>query len=509
MKVSICILNWNQGDVLRQSMPTIVKQLSKINHEILVYDQNSDDGSQNWLRNSSCISHLFLSKTNTGNCCSRNEMIQLAQGEYIFLLDSDIIPIEGSIPAMLRFLEDNLKYTGVGYDPYCVSTTDHQVCTPLEHGIGSQDIELEYEHVFTQYGLFRRETLLDFPFPEFSPFDQPGWGAEDTIVCKTMLAKGHQIARIMGRVYWHKTHSSTALLADAYLPSRARRRIAYKYFMTLDVNKQQEALKNKTLPKTALDLYLYTINKSKSDRFRISDNLGDRLFPWLLDSFFPFYQFSNSSKNILFFGGSVFEHTKNLDFNPKNLIYYGCGLSAINELAIPTDSNVRIFTRGPHTTDVLNDHGYEVIKTVGDPAMCLTLLPEIKVRTNAKKLWVKDAFTEMEPCHIEHEVIGVAYTDLTKGINIYAKIEDFFRLLSQYSALISSQIHPFLMAVIRGIPAKLLPKDWRAKDICDFFQIPVDCELETCRQLRHQILDKQIESFLFPFISEMQPFMRQ
>ncbi len=506
MKVSVCILNWNQKSTIEQSISKIKYELKDYSHEILVYDQNSDDGSVECLQNHPMINHLWLSSCNTGNCISRNEMIKKAQGEYIFMLDSDIIPIENSIVSMLSFLDNYNQFMCVGYDCFCLSTTNPERCTPFESELKLSDVESESEHIFTQYGLFRSKILKSFPFPEFAPFDQPGWGAEDTIVCQTLLAYGHKVARIMGRIYWHKTHSSTFLLKDLYLPSRTKRRIVYKYFIALDKEKQLEALQKKVLPVTILNVKRYHIDESLNSQFKQPKNLGDRLFPWLLDQFFPFYQFSSHSENVLFFGGSVFEHTKNFNYVPKNILYYGCGLSKKDEIAIPKRAHARIFTRGPLTTKALISEGYNVIDTVGDPAMLLALMPKMILKTNGTPYWVVDAFFKSEACPSHCRPIAVAQTSYTQGIDSYHQPTCFFEALRTCSHLTSSQIHPFLMAITRGIPATLVPKDWRARDLFEFFEITAQCDLEQCIELRDRIFNDYIEPFIFQLIGELNNF---
>lgn len=86
--VSIIIVNWNGGEVLKNCLISLSK-LKFPNWELIVVDNGSNDGSEKLISNYFSKFKFIKNKTNLGFAPANNQGYKLAQGKYILLLNND------------------------------------------------------------------------------------------------------------------------------------------------------------------------------------------------------------------------------------------------------------------------------------------------------------------------------------------------------------------------------------------------------------------------------------
>ena len=124
-KLSIIIVNYNSGEELIVCIKSIRRYLSNILHEIIVVDNNSTDNSRELLRiNFKNIQKIFL-KINSGYAFANNYGIKKSTGDYILLLNPDIILIDSSLEKMIQFLNNNSEIGVVGPNLISSKGEDH------------------------------------------------------------------------------------------------------------------------------------------------------------------------------------------------------------------------------------------------------------------------------------------------------------------------------------------------------------------------------------------------
>ena len=96
MDVSIIIVNYNTLQLTKDCIESIYKQTLRVSFEIIVVDNASTDDSKQFLENDSRIRYIY-SKENMGFGRANNIGMMLAQGDYIFLLNSDTILLNDAI----------------------------------------------------------------------------------------------------------------------------------------------------------------------------------------------------------------------------------------------------------------------------------------------------------------------------------------------------------------------------------------------------------------------------
>ncbi|MGL5788158.1 MAG: glycosyltransferase family 2 protein [Bacteroidales bacterium] len=106
MKLSVVIVNYNVKDLLEQCLISVYRACERIeSYEIFVVDNDSSDGSVEYLRPRFPAVHFIANKDNVGYSRANNQAIRLSEGEYILLLNPDTLVGENVFYNVLRFMD--------------------------------------------------------------------------------------------------------------------------------------------------------------------------------------------------------------------------------------------------------------------------------------------------------------------------------------------------------------------------------------------------------------------
>jgi GT2 family glycosyltransferase len=87
--ISIIILNYNNKNIICKCIDSLIKFNERYNYEIIIIDNQSNDGSYEQIINMYC-DNVKIYKNNKNGCSSgRNLGVKKSKGEYILFLDSD------------------------------------------------------------------------------------------------------------------------------------------------------------------------------------------------------------------------------------------------------------------------------------------------------------------------------------------------------------------------------------------------------------------------------------
>lgn len=146
-KVSIIVPNYNYISYLPQRLESIFKQ-TFTDYEVILLDDCSTDGSQKFLSQYAThpkVSHVIINDTNSGSTFAQWEKgIELAQGEYIWIAESDDYCSYNFLEQSVKILDKNphVSYTLCGshivdengkqrnwnYDPWDLKADTNKVC---------------------------------------------------------------------------------------------------------------------------------------------------------------------------------------------------------------------------------------------------------------------------------------------------------------------------------------------------------------------------------------------
>ncbi len=153
-RVSIIILTFNQLKYTRRCIESIQKQTPE-SHEIIFVDNGSKDGTVKWLRQivkKNGNYRLIENGKNLGFAKGCNQGILASTGEYILLLNNDVIVTEGWLGGMLRCLKSAPDVGIVG--PMTNAISGPQRVPRVDYG--SIDRLEEYARSFRERNLGRR-----------------------------------------------------------------------------------------------------------------------------------------------------------------------------------------------------------------------------------------------------------------------------------------------------------------------------------------------------------------
>ena len=164
-EVSIIIVNYNTKELLKNCILSIINNTKNISYEIIVSDNNSDDGSIEMLESNFKDVIIIKNTKNLGFGKANNEALKYAKGKYIFYLNSDTILQNNSVKIFFDYFElkgdENLGAIGCN-----LRHNDNKVCFSYGNfGTSKGQIKFLIKLLIETYYL----TLLKFLFNKNFP----------------------------------------------------------------------------------------------------------------------------------------------------------------------------------------------------------------------------------------------------------------------------------------------------------------------------------------------------
>jgi GT2 family glycosyltransferase len=114
--ISVIYLNYNRCADLDRSLSKIFLQ-TDVEFEVLVVDQNSQDGSQQMIKSKYPLVQLFELKENLGVAGGRNYGAKMAKGDYLVFIDDDAEFVETSALKKTELVFQNNPFINIiGYN---------------------------------------------------------------------------------------------------------------------------------------------------------------------------------------------------------------------------------------------------------------------------------------------------------------------------------------------------------------------------------------------------------
>lgn len=114
VKVSIIILSYNTRALLLECLQSIRETCGTVSHEVIVLDNASQDDSVSFVVREFPEVKIIENSENVGFSRGNNQAAEMAQGDYLLLLNSDAALREGALQAMVALMEDNPKAGALG-----------------------------------------------------------------------------------------------------------------------------------------------------------------------------------------------------------------------------------------------------------------------------------------------------------------------------------------------------------------------------------------------------------
>ncbi len=113
MKLSVVIINYNVRYFLELCLQSVQAALKDIPSEIIVIDNHSMDDSCTMVKAKFPEITLIENEKNVGFSKANNQLLQVAQGEFVCILNPDIVVAENTFQNLLQFSESKSKHLGI------------------------------------------------------------------------------------------------------------------------------------------------------------------------------------------------------------------------------------------------------------------------------------------------------------------------------------------------------------------------------------------------------------
>lgn len=175
IRISVVTPSYNRGNVLFRVYDSLKKQTYRGFEWIVIDDGSQDDTKsvvQNFIKEAD-FKIIYYYQENNGKHIAVNKGVELAQGEFIAIADSDDSFLPESFEVMLQYwdeMEDVQKkeFRGVTcrcYDPDSNEKIGRQIENRYVDCLGL-DATYKYNIDFEMWGINRRDVLQEYPFPD-------------------------------------------------------------------------------------------------------------------------------------------------------------------------------------------------------------------------------------------------------------------------------------------------------------------------------------------------------
>lgn len=105
--ISVVIPCWNSESQLQKNLPSVLVAAQKVNAEVIIVDDYSQkDNSYKYLQSLGSQISLYQNSSNQGFGYTVNRGVDLAQGEVVVLLNTDVRPDPACLVALNKYFQD-------------------------------------------------------------------------------------------------------------------------------------------------------------------------------------------------------------------------------------------------------------------------------------------------------------------------------------------------------------------------------------------------------------------
>jgi len=221
MKLSINILTLNNVDTLIDTLHVIKEEPIDKETEVIIVDNGSTDGCEDLA--------TICNEKNLGISIGKNQGIRASKGEYILLLDGDVVPVKNSIRKLLEYMEANPECKALGFFPTKFSAEKNRVGMSYHESICHTLFNPRPSRTAClYYGIYHRSIFDVCMLDETGEYNGPGYGWEDHDFFRQMKEAG-MTQWVCGMnyetgKYYHKINSSIRVMGhNQYVKSSEAR----------------------------------------------------------------------------------------------------------------------------------------------------------------------------------------------------------------------------------------------------------------------------------------------
>ncbi|MEA3401311.1 MAG: glycosyltransferase family 2 protein [Armatimonadota bacterium] len=189
-ELSVCIVSWNTRDLLDECLDSIREAADAVSREVIVVDNASSDGSADMVRAGHPEVTLIANDENVGYAAANNQAIERASGNYVLLLNPDIVVHPGALDALANALDRRSQAGAVAPRLILPDGSVQASC----RNFPTPDVvlyeALGFSRLFPRSRVFGKYRMTWWNYDEERTVDQP--------MASALLLRGEAIAEVGG-----------------------------------------------------------------------------------------------------------------------------------------------------------------------------------------------------------------------------------------------------------------------------------------------------------------------
>jgi GT2 family glycosyltransferase len=171
MKISVVIVSWNTKSFLLQCLDSIQRQYPADELEVLVVDNASSDGSPEAVRANYPTVKLICNEGNDGFAKGNNIGIRASTGDYLFLINSDVVVSNGCFESLVRHMDTHPEIGMLGPKILGVDNKIQRNCMGFPSLWNTLCRAVALDSLFPRSRLFGSHFLTFWNFDDTRPVD--------------------------------------------------------------------------------------------------------------------------------------------------------------------------------------------------------------------------------------------------------------------------------------------------------------------------------------------------
>ncbi|MCU0286821.1 MAG: glycosyltransferase [Acidobacteria bacterium] len=149
--VSIIMVTWGRLNYTKLSIESLLKNTGHKNFELIIVDNNSQDGTVEYLtqlRKQVDFFTLILNNINLGKAGAMNRGFRIASGQYFLITDNDIIYRKNWLKILLNVYKANPDVGAIGTTNPCAQAKEQRFQEINDFTLEKQNIESVGQSIF-------------------------------------------------------------------------------------------------------------------------------------------------------------------------------------------------------------------------------------------------------------------------------------------------------------------------------------------------------------------------
>jgi len=114
MKLSVVVVNHNRCDLLKLTLNSLIKSANSVDNEVIIVDNASTDNTVEILNADYPQFRVIANAVNEGTAKAANQGIQASRGEYILLVNPDVILGKETLEKVTAYMNEHEDVSGLG-----------------------------------------------------------------------------------------------------------------------------------------------------------------------------------------------------------------------------------------------------------------------------------------------------------------------------------------------------------------------------------------------------------